>query len=127
MTILAIDTYALVTQLKEAGIPEPQAAAQVATLTKVIDTAFAQVKHDYQLDDLITKRDLKELEVRLDSRIKETELKIELVRSELKRDIETVRKEIAETKADLVRWVVGVGILQSVLVVGLVLKLAGTV
>ena len=56
----------------------------------------------------------------LDSRIKETELKIELVRSELKRDL-------AETKADLVRWVVGVGILQSVLVAGLVLKLAGTV
>lgn len=120
MTTLAIDTYALVTLLKEAGIPEPQAAAQVATLTKAIDTALEQARHEYQLDDLITKRDLKELEVQLDSRIKETELKIELVRSELKRDL-------AETKADLVRWVVGVGILQSVLVAGLVLKLAGTV
>ncbi len=113
MTTLAIDTYALVAQLKEAGIPEPQAAAQVATITKAIDTALEQARHEYDLDKLVTNKDL-------DSRIKETELKIELVRSELKRDL-------AETKADLVRWVVGVGILQSVLVAGLVLKLAGTV
>jgi len=113
MTTLAIDTYALVAQLKEAGIPEPQAAAQVATITKAIDTALEQARHKYDLDRLLTNKDL-------DSRIKETELKIELVRSELKRDL-------AETKADLVRWVVGVGILQSVLVAGLVLKLAGTV
>jgi len=113
MTTLVIDTYALVAQLKEAGIPEPQAAAQVATITKAIDTALEQARHKYDLDRLLTNKDL-------DSRIKETELKIELVRSELKRDL-------AETKADLVRWVVGVGILQSVLVAGLVLKLAGTV
>jgi hypothetical protein len=61
-----------------------------------------------------------------DTRIKETELKIELVRSELKRDIETVRKEIAETKAELIRWVVGVGLLQITIITGLLLKLAGT-
>ena len=61
-----------------------------------------------------------------DTRIKETELKIELVRSELKRDIETARKEIAETKAELIRWVVGVGLLQITIITGLLLKLAGT-
>jgi len=119
MTTLTIDTYALVAKLKDAGVPEQQAAAQVETITKVIDTALGQARHDYQLEDLITKRDLKELEVKLESRIKETELKIELVRSELKRDI-------AETKAELVRWVVGVGVLQTVLITALVLKLAGT-
>jgi len=67
-----------------------------------------QARHDYDLDNLATKRDLRELE-----------LKIELVRSELKRDI-------AETKAELIRWVVGVGVLQTVLITALVLKLAGT-
>ncbi|MDD2725323.1 MAG: DUF1640 domain-containing protein [Methylovulum sp.] len=112
MTTLAIDTYALVTKLKEAGVPEQQAAAQVETITQAIDTALEQAKHDYQLDKLVTNKDL-------DVRIKETELKIELVRSELKRDI-------AETKAELVRWVVGVGVLQTVLITALVLKLAGT-
>jgi hypothetical protein len=119
MTTLALDTYALVTKLKESGVPEQQAAAQVETITKAIDSALGQARHDYQLDDLATKRDLKELEVKLESRIKETELKIELVRSELKRDL-------AETKAELVRWVVGVGLLQTVLITALVLKLAGS-
>lgn len=62
----------------------------------------------------MTKRDLKE-----------TELKIELVKSELKRDIETVRKEISETKADLIRWVVGVGLLQITIIAALMLRLVG--
>jgi len=104
---ITIDTYAIVTKLKETGIPELQAAAQVEAITKLIEGAIEQAKHDYQLDELVTKRDLRE-----------TDLKIELVRSDLKR-------EIAEIKADLVRWVVGVGILQSVLITGLMLKIAG--
>jgi hypothetical protein len=44
----------------------------------------------------------------------------------LKRDIETVRKEIAETKAELIRWVVAVGVLQITIITALLLKLAGT-
>jgi regulator of protease activity HflC (stomatin/prohibitin superfamily) len=52
-----------------------------------------QARHDYHLDDLATKRDLKEMEFKL-------------------------QKEVAETKADLVRWVVGVGLLQITIIVG---------
>jgi carbamoylphosphate synthase small subunit len=105
-TLVALDTYALVTKLKEAGVPEQQAAAQVETITKAIDSALEQARHDYKLDDLATKRDIKEME-----------LKIELVKSELKRDI-------AETKAELIRWVVGVGLLQITIITALLLKLA---
>ena len=36
-----------------------------------------------------------------------------------------VRKEVAETKSELVRWVVAVGVLQTALITALVLKLAG--
>jgi hypothetical protein len=54
---------------------------------------------------LATKRDVKEIE-----------LKIELVKSELKRDI-------AENKAELIRWVVGVGLLQLTIITALLLKL----
>jgi hypothetical protein len=61
------------------------------------------------LDDLTTKRDLKELELRLESRIKDTELKI------------------VESKADLIRWVVGVGVLQTALITALLIKLSGTI
>ena len=57
----------------------------------------------------ILKGDLKELEFRLESRIKDTELKI------------------VETKADLIRWVVGVGVLQMTLIVGLMLKLTHSI
>ena len=56
----------------------------------------------------VTKRDIKDLE-----------LKIELTKAELKRDI-------AETKADLIRWVVGVGLLQITIITALILKLVGT-
>jgi hypothetical protein len=65
---------------------------------------------EYHPDELATKRDL-------DTRIKETELKIEFVRSDLKRDI-------AETKAELIRWVVGMGVLQSTLLIGALMKIA---
>ncbi|MCX7099320.1 MAG: hypothetical protein NTV43_15595 [Methylococcales bacterium] len=48
-----------------------------------------------KLDDLASKRDLKELELK-----------------------------IAENKAELVRWVVGVGLLQITIIAGLIFKLA---
>jgi hypothetical protein len=111
MVALAIDTYALVTKLKEAGIPEQQAAAQVETITKAIDTALEQSRHEHDFDNLVTTKNL-------DARIRETELKIELVKSELKR-------EIAKTKADLIRWVVGVGLLQIAIITALILKIVG--
>lgn len=56
---------------------------------------------------LATKRDLKELELKLESRIKDTELKI------------------VETKAELIRWVVGVGLLQITIIAGLMMRLTG--
>jgi len=61
-----------------------------------------QARHDYELDDLATKRDLKE-----------TELRLEL--------------KIAETKADLIRWVVGVGSLQITIIAGLLFRLTGKI
>lgn len=42
---------------------------------------------------------------------------MELIRSELKRDL-------VETKSDLIRWVVGVGMLQTALIAALLIKLS---
>jgi len=50
----------------------------------------------------LTKRDLKELEL-------------------------IMRKDMAETKADLIRWVVGVGLLQITIIAGLLVRLTGKV
>lgn len=119
MTTLALDTYALVTKLKEAGVPEQQAAAQVETITKAIDSALEQARHDYRLDDLATKRDLKELELVLKRDIELMKMDIEVLRSDTK-------AQIAESKADLIRWVVGVGLLQITIITALILKLTGT-
>ncbi len=46
-----------------------------------------------------------------------TKVDIDLLRAELKRDA-------AELKAELIRWVVGVGILQTTLIVGILARLA---
>ena len=45
-----------------------------------------------------------------------TKFDIELLRAEM-------RTELAETKSDLIRWVVGVGVLQTALIAALLIKL----
>ncbi|MCK9637409.1 MAG: CCDC90 family protein [Methylobacter tundripaludum] len=108
MNTLTFDTHEFVKKLKDVGFSEEQAEVITNLQKTTSSNTLEQARRDYDLDNLATKRDLRELE-----------LKIELVRSELKRDI-------AETKAELIRWVVGVGVLQTVLITALVLKLAGT-
>ena len=102
MATLAFDTYAFIRKLKDSGISEEQARAQVEALS----TAFEQFQGETHFTDLANKHDIRELE-----------LKIELVKAELKRDM-------AETKADLIRWIIGAGFLQTALIAGLLLKLS---
>ncbi len=64
-----------------------------------------QARHDYELDNIATKRDLRELELTLENKIKDVELKIE------------------QSKAELVRWVIGAGFLQVALIAVLILCL----
>jgi hypothetical protein len=109
MTTVTFDTHDFVKRLKGVGFSEEQAEVLTDLQKTTVSTTMEQARHDYELDDLATKRDLKELE-----------LKIELVKSELKR-------EIAETKADLIRWVVGVGLLQITIIAGLLFRLTGKV
>jgi hypothetical protein len=94
MSAITFDTHLFVRKLRETGITEPQAEVIVG----VVRDAVAST-------ELTTKTDL------------------EIVKLELKRDIETVRKEMAENKAELVRWIVGAGFLQTVLIAALLMKL----
>lgn len=89
-----------------------QAEAITRLHQQAANATIDYVKHEHNLENIVTNKDL-------DTRIKVTELKIELVRSELKRDI-------AETKAELISWVVGLGVLQITIITALLLKLAGT-
>ena len=113
MTTLTFDTHEFVTKLKQAGLSESQAEAITRLHRQAANATIDYVKHEHSLENVVTNKDL-------DVRIKETELKIELVRSELKRDI-------AETKAELIRWIVGVGLLQITIITALLLKLIGTI
>lgn len=106
MSAIAIDTYELIATLKTAGIEEKHAKAQIDAMTKIVSVTREQIEHDHKLDDVVTKRDIREIE-----------LKIELVKAELKRDI-------SESKAELVRWVIGAGFMQVALITGLILKLS---
>ena len=109
MAAITIDTYELISSLKDTGVPELQAKAQIDVIAKFVDASREQIEHDHKLDDVATKRDIAKLE-----------LKMELVKSELKRDM-------ADNKAELIRWVIGAGFLQTALIAGLVLKLANKI
>ncbi len=111
MTTLTFDTHDFVKRLKGAGFSEEQAEILTDLQKTTALNTLEQARHDYELDDMATKRDLKELEVALRRDIKELEL--------------IMRKDAAETKADLIRWVVGVGLLQITIIAALILRLTG--
>ncbi len=88
----------LIRKLKQAGFTEEQA--------EILDMEL------HNSDILTTKRDLKELETNLTHQI-------ELLKAD-------TGKQIAECKADLIRWVIGValgaGFVQTSVIIGVLLK-----
>lgn len=99
MTTLAFDTYAFIRKLKDSGITEEQARAQVEALS----LALEQFQSELRLSESATKQDVREA-------VRESELKLEL--------------KIAETKSDLICWIVGAGFLQTALIAALLIKLS---
>ena len=76
-------------ELKEAGVPEVLANIQAKALFWVID------------QQLVTKQDIKELEVKFGYEIKELEVKIKELEVKLSHDIQNVQRDIKETEARL--------------------------
>ena len=95
------DTHSSFTRLKRAGFTDRQAEAQTDILRDLVDGRLA------------TKRDLQELEARLESRIKELEARLE---SEIKAEIKVVQ-------LSTVKWVVGIAFAQFAALAALILKL----
>ncbi len=113
MTTLAFDTREFVKKLKGAGFSEEQAEVLTDLQKTTAFNTLEQARHDYALGDLATKRDLKEVETSLT-------YQIEFLRSD-------TGKHIAETKAELIRWVVAVGLLQITIIAGLIFRLTGKI
>lgn len=101
MTSFILDTLAYSELLKAGGFTEQQAATQARALAEILDRQMA-TKTEVDAHNNALKHD------------------IELLRLELKRDI-------AETKAELTRWVIGAGLLQTTVIVGVLLKVANLI
>ena len=90
---LKYDSLGYAQELKEAGVPEALANIQAKVLFRVID------------QQLVTKQDIKELEVKFGYEIKELEVKLEVKIKELEvklsHDIQNVQRDIKETEAKL--------------------------
>jgi len=93
MSSLTFDTLKFANTLKDAGVPEKQAEAEARALSDVLEV---------NLKDLVTKDDLRHELIQVEARIE---------------------VKIAETKAELVRWVVAVGLLQITIITALLLRL----
>lgn len=71
-TVMTFDTHAFYNRLKSVGFSEQQAEAIAEIQKETATAAIEQTKHDFRLDDVTTKRDLKELELQLSIQIEKS-------------------------------------------------------
>ncbi|WNV05362.1 hypothetical protein RP726_02860 [Candidatus Methylospira mobilis] len=95
----------------------------VATQSQVRETELRLQKEIKEVEARLA-REIKEVEVRLVTEINKLAVEIKSVDASLRLEIRSVEVKIAETRADLIRWVVAVGILQTTLLTGVLLKIA---
>lgn len=116
MTGIVFDTLAYANKLKEAGFTDRQAEAQAEALAAVVDS------------NLATKTDIERLHNATKTDIEMLRRDIELLRNNTKTDIELLRRdmkvEIAEARADIIKWCVG-SVFASVGLFAALVKLLG--
>ena len=97
------------------------AAPDDKTRARLIAEAFERLEERYPpIADLATQASIKETELRLLKEIetvrkemREMEGKLRLEIEGVRKEIETVRKEIAVLKTDLIKWIIGLLIAQT--------------
>lgn len=111
-----LNTLAYARRLKSVGFTEAQAEAQAEALLEAVQ------------ENLVSKSDLQDAEHRLEARIDalqaETKIEFANIRSEIAGVRGELGKEIETSRAETIRWMVAVGVLQTGLIAALVLKLA---
>ena len=105
MTTLTFDALQFIQCLRKAGINENETEAIAEAVRDVQVNANLATKYDIALLQQSIKRDM----VIPQQNLAVTESKLEV--------------KIAETTADLIRWVVGVGMLQTAMIAAMLLKL----
>ena len=103
---------------------------EVETQPQLRETELRLQKEIKEVEAKLQK-DIKEIEANLQKEIQQTRLEIREVEARLSKEIHLLdlkiaenTSKIAETKAELIRWVVGVGLLQTTLISGILLKVA---
>ena len=94
MTAITFDTLTYAKRLRDAGFTEQQAEAQAEALHAVVD------------ENLATKRDVEQLRCELKGEMKQMESRLRL--------------DLAENKADLLKWIAGLLIFQAGFIVTLI-------
>ncbi len=138
---LMFDSLAYAKKLKAAGMPEAQAEIQAETIMEWMDDKLA-TKVELEVVRADLKRDIKELDVKAETRFREIETrfremdaKVEVTKAEIKRDIKELdvrlqtviatsnlelRKDIESAKVDTIKWTAGMFVAQTALIVGAV-------
>ena len=129
-TTITFDTLQLVQRLTKAGIKEPEAVAIAEAVRDVHANAQTELKEKVtELEEKVTESNNR-LATKQDLTIMETTLRKDLSATEaaLKRDLSIIEAKleakIAETKTELVKWVVSVGGLQIAIIAALIMRLA---
>jgi hypothetical protein len=107
LTVTALDTHEVVKELRAVGFTDEQAEAVTRVIRRSQDLV---TKTDYQLGLASTKADL------------QTELTA--VRTELRTGLADVQIKLAETKSEILKWMVSTIGVQTVLILGAVAALA---
>ena len=109
MNAIPFDTHRVVKRLKEAGFSKPQAE----TVTDVLREA-----RDTELSALATKADLA-------TATAELKAGTQLLRGEMLGLADKLRAEIADSRAETLKWMIGLLLVQGGLIVGLSRLLPG--
>lgn len=100
MTTITFDTLGYFEKLKAAGVPEAQAKVQVEVMQGVV-----QSYDESSRKELATKGD-----------IQDVRNEIQGVRNE----IQDVRHELADTKHEILKWVLGIALAQTAVIVAII-------
>ena len=121
MVTLIMDTYEYASKLRAGGFTEQQAEAQTRALAEIVEKQLA-TKNEVAEHEQNLRRDIKEAELRLQGQIREAELRLEARIAETNSRIAETNSRIAEARADVIKWVLGLSVAQTGLIVGLMAK-----
>lgn len=93
MTSITFDTLGYFEKLKAAGVPEAQAKVQVEVMQGVV-----QSYDESSRKELATKGDIQDV----------------------RNEIQDVRREIADTKHEILKWVLGIALAQTAVIVAII-------